>query len=191
MAWGSSTGSIETRGSSTGHIETRETSTLEAKAYQYSRVLTRGKINVKAHTLTTVISYDNLCNAEGGNHIIIDLSTPAAWCGFYGVKTEDDKALLFKGVNSNFKSERGGEYTPKTIPKCSNWDGGKIECGAGYHVSPSPKMTLEFCTPSKFVAGWVNFSDMAVHPNGDYPQKCKIHKYASPVWECDENGEPV
>jgi hypothetical protein len=101
------------------------------------------------------------------------------------------KALLFKGVLASFKSERGGDYMPGTIPICADWDGGALECGCGYHLSPHPKMTFEFCNTEKFVAGWVNFSDMAVHPNGEYPQKCKIHKYAEPVWECDEDGNPV
>ena len=69
-------------------------------------------------------------------------------------------------MKSNYKSERGGDYTPGTTPVCDDWDGGKIECGKGYHLSPHLMMTKEFCRPDKFIAGWVSLSDMAVHPDG-------------------------
>lgn len=157
----------------------------------YCQLNIRGNVTGKAHPLTAINYWGALGHIEGGRALVIDLSTPQKWCEFYGVKVEDGKALLFKGVKSDFKSERGGNYTPGTTPICDEWDGGERECGEGYHVSPSPVMTKEFCTPEKFIAGWVNLADMAVHPNGDYPQKCKIHRYAGPVWECDIDGNPV
>jgi hypothetical protein len=179
------------RESSQPSIEARESSQPSIEASIYCQIVIRGKIKGTAHAKTAITCFGQTCDIDGGNVLFVDISTPQKWCEYYGLKIDMDKALLFKGLNKNFKSERGGDYTPGTIPVCADWDGGEIECGAGYHVSPHPQMTKEFCTAEKFVAGWVNFADMAVHPNGQYPQKCKIHKYASPVWECDENGDPV
>ena len=37
----------------------------------------------------------------------------------------------------------------------------------------------------------VALKDIAVHPNGDYPEKVKARGCCAPVWEVDENGVRV
>jgi hypothetical protein len=179
-------------------VVARDTSSVVA--WGFSSVVAMADVFVRAFGGKSIFASKNVIiklhqppsKIIGGIHIgPSSFSTPLEWCDHFGCKVEDGKALLFKGVDSDFKSDRGGEYTPRSIPICADWDGGKQECGYGYHVSPHPLMTKEFCNPKKFIAGWVDFADMAVHANGQSPQKCKIHKYASPVWECDEYGEPV
>jgi hypothetical protein len=148
-------------------------------------------VSGKLHPETAVNIYGTSSKIEGGRQLFIQINTPELWCEYYDVEVLNGRALLFKGVKDGFRSDRGGDYTPGTIPICPDWDGGEIECGKGYHLSPHPQMTKEFCTPTHFIAGWVNLSDMAVHEDGQYPQKCKIHKYAAPVWECDVDGKPI
>ena len=145
----------------------------------------------RVHKSTTVNVFGKKTTLKGGVKKFVILDTPKAWCEYYGVTIKAGKALLFKGVKEDFRSDRGGDYSPGSIPVCTDWDGGVIECGNGYHLSPHPQMTKEFCTPIKYIAGWVKLTDMAIHPDGVYPQKCKIHKYAAPVWECDVSGNPV
>ena len=182
---------IEAWGSSQPHIEARESSQPHIEASMACQLNIKGAVTGKVHAKTAVTIHGKKSKIIGGKKLFLDLSTPKAWCEYYGIQIKGQKALLFKGLRSDFKSARNGDYTPGTIPICEDWDGGKLECGKGYHLSPHPQMTKEFCTPEKFVAGWVSFKDMAVHPDGDCPQKCKIHKYAEPVWECDEHGERV
>ena len=192
VAWGSSQPHIEAWGSSQPHIVARENSQPHIVASMNVQLQIRGNVSGTANKLTAINVWGaKKSKIKGGRQLQIRLNTPKLWCDYYGVEIKNGKALLFKGLNSNFKSERGGDYAPGTIPICGDWDGGKIECGRGYHVSPSPRHTHEFCTPKKYVAGWVKLADMAVHEDGDYPQKCKIHKYASPVWECDADGNLV
>ena len=179
-------------------IVKQESSSVVARGS--SSVVARGDVFVRYYSgdisaSESVVIKDHSMGRLSGMKAIVSaafiIDGAEKWCIYHGVKIEDGLALLFKGVSSDFKSKRGGDYTPGTTPVCHDWDGGVIECGGGYHVSPTPRHTHEFCTPKKYVAGWVNLSDIAVHPNGMYPWKVKIHKYEKPVWECDINGEPV
>lgn len=44
---------------------------------------------------------------------------------------------------------------------------------------------------ARFIACPVAFAEMAVHPDGQYPQKCKARRLAAPGWEVDIDGNPV
>ena len=37
----------------------------------------------------------------------------------------------------------------------------------------------------------VALKDIAVHPDGDYPQKVKARGCCAPVWEVDRNGKEL
>ena len=37
----------------------------------------------------------------------------------------------------------------------------------------------------------VNLVDIAVHPQGQYPDKCKARGCCEPVWEVNESWEPI
>lgn len=180
---------VEARGHSSVVVWGRNSS-VEA----WGDVLVRayGGRSIKAAPTVIVKIHEAPAELEGGQQIpSVEIVTVQDWCAYHGVKTEGEKALLFKGVNADLRSDRGGDYTPGTIPVCADWDGGVIECGRGYHVSPHPRMTREFCIPEKYVAGWVHFNDIAIHPDGTYPHKVKIRGYSDPVWECDADGNAV
>ena len=129
---------------------------------------------------------------EGG--VQIEVKTPNTlqeWCEYYGAKIEGDCAVLYKGVGDTYLSPKGAIYTPGTETRAADWDGGKVECGKGLHFSPCAAMTLEFNSQAtKFVACLVPLSSIAVHPDGQYPQKVK----AESCWnwhECDRFGDVI
>jgi len=123
----------------------------------------------------------------------VDRSTPAAWCEYYGVEVHADVAILFKGVRKDYTSPRGTSYAPGTVPEAPDWDGMARECGGGLHYSPSPGHTKEFIDEPgmHFVACPVALADIAVHPDGQYPQKCKAKKQHVSGWGVDVTGKPI
>ena len=135
---------------------------------------------------------------EGG--VVIEwptIRTPQDWCDYYGVRVTDGVALVFKGVNQEYQSPRGTAYIPLLEVEAPDWDGGAVECGEGLHFSPAPALTHEFLPTEwlrdravKYVACGVKLEDMAIHPNGAYPHKCKARRCLV-LYECDRRGEPV
>lgn len=125
----------------------------------------------------------------------VDVSTPKKWCEYYGVEYDDTYALVFKAVGPNFATtQRGFAYVPGTTPSAPDWDGGEQECGRGLHFSPSPGHAEYFhdsLVTVRFVACPVLLTEVAVHPDGDYPEKVKAPRVALPCWEVDRGGKPV
>ena len=128
---------------------------------------------------------------KGGKHTqAFKPKTPKEWCEHYGVDVTKGVAVLYKALNADFISPRGMSYAPGTIPIAPDWDGGKAECGGGLHFSPHPKMALAFNPGAKlFAACPVKLTDIAVHPDGDYPEKVKASKCCASVWQVDRNGK--
>ncbi|MDR7257835.1 hypothetical protein J2X47_002015 [Sphingomonas sp. BE270] len=129
---------------------------------------------------------------EGGKQTVIDLSTPADWCDYYGVPVQDGVATVYKAVGANYMSKWGADYTPGTMPQAPDWDGGARECGKGLHFSPSPRATHRFVhRPTHYLECRIALEDMAVHFDGDYPEKCKAKGVCAPLIEVDVNGKPI
>jgi len=130
---------------------------------------------------------------EGQVISVTPVTTPEAWCEYYGIAVSDGVAVLFKGVDAKYRSPRGAVYAPGTTPEAIDWDGGMVECGGGLHFSPSPRSTLEFATDAvKFVACPVRLSDMRPPKETDlYPAKIKARCVACPCFEVDRWGDPV
>lgn len=114
-------------------------------------------------------------------------------------QTEFDAAIASGSAEITITA--GGTYdiragapklAPRSVPAAPDWDGGNRECGGGLHFSPHPRMTSEFHSEAKhFLACPVALADMAVHPDGQYPQKCKAAKCCAPVYEVDIDGRPI
>jgi len=185
--WGSS--HAELWGSS--HAVLQDSSHAEAFGNVFIRLFSCLKIKAGRHVV--IIDHgENKSKITGG--IIIKAYKPKTalqWCLHWGVKAEKKIAILFKGVGEKYMSVKGGNYTPKTIPVALDWDGGKAECGGGLHFSPLPKMTRQFCAPVKYIACPVALEDIAVHPDGEYPEKVKARGCCAPVWEVNENGVKI
>ena len=163
-------------------------------AYDSATVRAYGSATVTASKFVAVTKHSIYTKIDGG--VIIDVTgacnTPTNWCDFYGIKVKDGIAIVFKGVDGNYRSPRGFDYSPGSTPIAPDWDGGKIECGQGLHFSPRPEMVREFIiAPDHIMACPVRLSDMAVYGQGQYPQKCKALGCCAPIWEVDIEGNKI
>jgi hypothetical protein len=183
------------RGNSTATL--RENSTATLLENSTGRVDATPHSHVRRHPRSTA-------KINGG--VILDLFVPKSaseWCDFYGVEIRkggrfskalagQDVAILFKALSEDFTSPHGVSYEPGTAPAASDWDGGSLECGCGLHFSPHPEMAREFHEDAeRFVACPVLVSEIAIHPDGTFPQKVKAPRVCAPCWEVDRNGEAV
>ena len=187
VAWESS--HVEAWGSS--HVEARGSSHVEADGAASLRVFDR--VSGKAGRQVVIQKHSKLTKIDGGIQIDVELPTTAAdWCAWHGVKVVDGVAMVYKCVNDDFRSARGGDYTPGTIPAATDWDGGAKECGGGYHFSPSAAATRQFASGPKFLACPVALTDMRAPKLDDsYANKIKAAKCCGPVVEVDIYGKPV
>jgi hypothetical protein len=169
----------------------RESSSAKAFGAAILRVFSCAAVIASA--MVTVVIHGCKEKVTGGSQIKVQQpKTPREWCEFYGAEIVDGHAVLYKGVGDNWLSPKGGDYTPGTVPQCADWDGGKEECGGGFHFSPHPLMTLEFnSAATKFVACPVLLSEIAVHENAKYPNKVKASGCCAPTWEVDRKGKRV
>jgi len=186
-AWGNS--SVEARENSS--VEAWGNSSVEAWGNVFIRLFSCLKISAGSHVV--IMDHgDNKKQISGGRVIkAFKSKTVLQWCSHWGVKIENKVAILFKGVDEKYLSRNKGDYTPGTCPIAPDWDGGKEECGGGLHFSPHPKMTHQFCDPQKYVACPVALKDIAVHPDGEYPEKVKAKGCCAAVWEVNEDGEKI
>jgi hypothetical protein len=195
VAWGSSQPHVEAWGSSQPHVEAWGSSQPHVEAAGYVQLSLRGAVTGKAGKDVAVLKHGTKVKLKGGKHTQVVVKTARQWCDYYGVRVKDGVATLYKGLAEDFTaSPTHGSflYKPGTKPVAPDWDGGNQECGRGLHFSPHPKMTLEFRSDAKkFVACPVALKDIAVHPDGTYPQKCKARGCCAPIWECDINGNRI
>ncbi len=184
---------VEARESSQPHVEAWESSQPHVEAWGYVQLSLAGAVIAKAVATVAVLIRGTKAKVRGGKQTRIKLKTAADWCGFYGVPIKRGIAVLFKAVRDDFKtSQHGFLYQPGTTPSAPDWDGGKQECGGGLHFSPSPNAAREFDGgATKYIACPVKVSEIAIHPDGQYPQKCKAPRVCAPCWEVDRSGKRV
>jgi hypothetical protein len=189
VARGSSQPHVVARGSSQPHVVARGSSQPHVVARGYVQLSVAGAVTVQATENVRLIS-DGRATINGGQSIIIDRSSPEKWCQYYGPAPDQDGiVVLYKAVDDNFRSPHQQSYAPGTVPRATDWDGGREECGGGLHFSPYPLAALAFfAEATRFVACPVYLTDIVVHPNGQYPEKVKAPRCAAPVWEVDRYG---
>ena len=192
-AWGSSQPRVEAWGSSQPRVVARESSQPRVEAKGMVQLSIHGAVAVVASALVAVAIHGDGAKVDGGQQTIAPrIDTPEKWCDYYGAPVDGHKAILFKGVNDEYQSPRGGDYTPGTIPQANDWDGGKLECGGGFHASPHPAMTLSYNRDAtKFVACPVLLTDIAVHCPAEMPDKVKFSKCCEPCYEVNIDGERI
>ena len=191
-AWGSSQPRVVARESSQPRVVARESSQPHVEARGYVQVSLFGKVLARATANVAVLIRGNDPQVEGGIQTRFHIDTPQAWCDYYGVAVEDGVATLYKALDENFKSLHGMNYAPGTIPVAPDWDDGKRECGGGLHFSPTPAMALEFNEGAgKFVGCPVALSEIAIHPDGEMPQKVKARGCCKPCFEVDLKGNRI
>ena len=158
-----------------------------------SQVRAYGSSQVTASKYVAVTKNGKSVKATGG--VQIDYLPPQTldeWLEEYGLIPENGVVILYKAVDSDFMSRRGGNYTPGSTPECDHWDT-SIECGGGLHFCGTPHHALGMALNSKrFVACPVSLDSIAHWPNGDYPQKVKAPRVVAPgCYEVDINGKEV
>jgi hypothetical protein len=192
VARGSSQPHVEARGSSQPHVEAWESSQPHVEARGYVQISIFGAVIAKLGAHCSAIIHGKGAKVTGGSQTKVLLRKPKEWCDYYGVAVKGGTATLFKALNVDFTSPHGLLYAPGSTVEAPDWDGGKQECGGGLHFSPAPAMAREFHTGAiKYVACPVRLTDMAVHPYGEYPQKCKARRICKPIYEVDVDGERV
>ena len=195
-AWGSS--SVEAWGSSS--VEAWGSSRVVAR--EWSRVVARGFSQLQAHgdrvkieaSAGVAVNLWEGAKAKGGRQFEVELSTAQDWCDYYGVRTENGTAIVYKATKAEYRSYHGGDYTPGTMPEDTAWNGKKGECerGCGLNFSPTPRHTHEFeREPKHYLECRVSLDEMVVHFNGQYPQKCTARRVAAPLVEVDVDGNPI
>ena len=196
------------RGNSTATLRENSTATLRgnstATLRENSTARAFDRSNVKATPNSPVLRHSKEAKISGGQ--VLDMHSPQTaeeWCEFYGIEIRkgggfrrdlkgQDVAILFKALYADFRSYHRFSYDPGTVPAAPDWDGGKRECGGGLHFSPHPVMAEEFQPDAeRYVACPVLVSEIVIHPDGMYPQKCKAPRACAPCWEVDRNGERI
>ena len=107
----------------------------------FVRLFSALKLKASAHV--AVMLHGKAKTLEGGRHLEAAVpDTAEKWCEHYGVEVKDGNAMLFKAVDDDWSTDRarrvGITYAPGQLPVAADWDGGKVECGAGLHASPHP-----------------------------------------------------
>ena len=163
------------------------------RAYDSSTVRACDSSTVRATYQVPVLIMAKGPKVTGGVQIKYKTPTTAKeWLDNYGLKSVRGVVTLYKAVNSEFKSERGTSYAPGEKPKAHDWDGGKVECGAGLHFCAAPELCLQFYPgATKFIACPVKVSEIAVHKNPSFPTKVKAPRVYGACFEVDINGKKI
>ena len=165
------------------------------RAFGSASVRASDSARVEAGSFVPVQDHGPNVHVVGGVHIPIRPAADAQeWLDIYGVPVVDGVAILYKAVGDDWRGSHKTDvtYEPGSTPVAADWDGGKAECGGGLHFSPRPWMAVEFNhAATRFVACPVAVDDIAVHQNPRYPSKVKARGCCAPVFECDQDGNPI
>jgi len=170
-----------------------DSSQPRVEAFDSSQLSVRGAVTGTA-TPDVAVLIDGPATITGGQQTRVRCATVEQWCAYYGRAIVDGVVVLFKAVGDDYHTlgDYRFAYLPGTIPTAPDWDGGAAECGGGLHFSPRPRAALAFARQAtRFIACPVRVTDIAVHPDGTYPEKVKAKGCCAPVYEVDEDGEPI
>jgi hypothetical protein len=196
-AWGRA--KVKALGSATVEVWDRTTVTAggssAVRAWSAATVTARDSASVEASEYVSVIREGASVSVFGGTADqapqVPPITSAEQWCRFHGVEVRDGVAILYKAVNADFTSRYGMSYEPGSRPQAADWDEGENKCGGGLHFSPRPYLAVEFTHEvSRYVACPVRLEDIAAG-GGPYQSKAKAKGVCAPVYEVDENGQPV
>ena len=176
-----------------GSSQVRACDSSQVTACGSSQVTAYDSSQVTASKYVAITTHGKRIKVSGG--VRIDYTTPqtlSEWLDEYGIKAKRGVVILYKAVGSDFMSERGGNYTPGTMPECDSWSTNE-ECGHGLHFCGTPMHALGMAPNAKRYVGCPVTVDSIAHwPNGDYPQKVKAPCVVKPgCFEVDINGNPI
>jgi hypothetical protein len=186
--------------SASSHVVARDSSHVVAwgsshvVARDSSHVVARDSSHVEAGRFVAVHVHSQHVTVEGGVVIdltAVDLTDPATWCEFHGVKVGDGSVSLFKALDEHYES--GHQYNRTRYEVgcevvCSDWRDDN-ECGGGLHLGPSTHHATAYRTDAK---RWVRV-DVALddlRPILGGTPKCKVRS-CRVVAEVDRYGVDV
>ena len=183
------------------YIESPSGEWLTVTKSDFSRVVARGSSRVEAWdssrveagSFVSVHLHSARATVQGGVVIDItalDLTDPATWLDYRGVKVTDGKALLYKAVDSDLCAGQG--YMKTTYPigetvAAADWEATN-QCGHGLHFGVSPIDAAAYFNGDgepRFLAVEVDAAGVA--PLDD---KCKARECLV-LREVDRWGDPV
>jgi hypothetical protein len=192
-AYGSAT--VRAYGSAT--VTASDSATVRASgsatvtAYDSATVTASDSATVRASAKTAVHLHSGYAKVSGGVLIdhTADLSNPADWCEYHGVKvSKAGVASVYKAVSDTFTTDRGFDYSPGKKPSAPDWRD-DTECGGGLHFSPSPVQALAYFDGTRFVEVGVKVAELRPIPGGT--AKCKAPRVVRACREVDIDGKPV
>jgi hypothetical protein len=179
-AWGNS--SVVARGNVGVHVQSPYCS-LELFAFSVAWLIAKCKVKThgkKCQTITPVAPE----GLEG-------------WFENEAVSVDGKKAILFKRVSADFKTQEG--QTNETLWAVGStlehkaWSPKDDECGPGkFHACSRPYFCDEFRSlrGDRYVAIEVNVSDLYLWPNGQHPHKIAFRK-GTVLHECNKLGKKI
>lgn len=178
----SSSGSARVVASGSAHVVAR--GSAHVVAWDSAHVEARPYVAVHLHSARATV--------EGGVVIDIaslDLTDPAVWCGMQGVDITDGRAVVYKAVNDDLRSEHGNTNYPLggtvTAPDWRN-DG---KCGGGLHFGPTPKHAQAYnSAATRFLACSIPVDAACGIPGGT--AKIKARECVV-LYEVDVDGKPI
>jgi hypothetical protein len=205
MAWESA--SVEASGTAT--VKAWDRATVEASERAHIRAWGRAKVRavdgvtIEAWDRASVVAGDTVTAEAWGAATVTragepdedpkpaSITTAEQWCSLYGVEVDEGVAILYKAVGPDFRSRHGTSYEPGRRPAAPDWDPEGGKCGGGLHFSPRPYLALEFTRKAgRFVACPVRLDEIAGW-GGPYQSKVRAKGVCAPVYEVDENGQPL
>ncbi|QFG04879.1 hypothetical protein SEA_NITZEL_53 [Mycobacterium phage Nitzel] len=120
----------------------------------------------------------------------VDLTDPATWCDYHGVRVCDGIAYLYKAVNQQWTTDRGVDYSPGSTPEAPDWDPDWRDCGKGLHFCAHPMQSLAYlglpADEARFLQVGVRLDELV--PMDD---KAKARRVVVPCIEVDRYGEII
>jgi hypothetical protein len=149
-----------------------------------------GSASVSAAKYVAVHKHSPNTTTTGG--VVIEpkpMTDPTAtdWAEYYGLDVTEGIVTVYKGVNDQYTTSRGADYSPGATPAAADWKPTQA-CGNGLHFSPSPGHTFDYNpAATRFLACPVRLAELVVI--GD---KVKAPRVEAPgCVEVDLMGRPV
>ncbi|AEN79894.1 hypothetical protein SEA_PURGAMENSTRIS_44 [Mycobacterium phage Purgamenstris] len=172
VAWGSA--HVEASGSA--HVEARGSAHVVAGKY------------VAVHLHSQRVTLD----AKGAviDMTAVDLTDPATWCDYHGVRVCDGIAYLYKAVNQQWTTDRGVDYSPGSTPEAPDWNPDWRDCGKGLHFCAHPMRSLTYlglpADEARFLQVGVRLDELV-----PLDHKAKARRVVVPCIEVDRYGEII
>ncbi len=116
------------------------------------------------------------------------------WLSIYEVPIKNGKVILYKAVGKYYRSYYDSKfhYRPGSIPRASDWDDGKKECGGGLHFCPTIDHAISFFPGySHLIACPVKVDDIVYRSKSYFPTKIKARGCCAPIWKVDKFGKKI